>query len=380
MKILLDCSLLSVGGGIQVGLSIIENMVYDPDFKTILICTPQIYDQLSRAILDKLEHYHVLPNVPFHEKTRQGKIIAELEKRYQPDLVFNVFGPSYWRSKQKNLQGFALGKMLYPEVRKSYPSKISAAKEALFDIVKQKLFFRNVDNFLVETPVVKQRLSDRFSISSEKIYVISNSYSPAFEQRLNSQKYIIRPNSENSVIFVPASFYYHKNLLILPQVLSILNQMNSRKIELKFTIEPNSLGWQHILKEGREYNVTEQLVTVGNIPNWQICDEYLSSSYVLCPSLVESSTAVFPESFIAQRPLLVSDRDFARNLCEDAALYFDPLDAHDMANRICELINNQNLQNSLLINAERILQKNYVTPQQKWQQQKQLLINLASED
>ena len=30
-------------------------------------------------------------------------------------------------------------------------------------------------------------------------------------------------------------------------------------------------------------------------------------------------------------PILTSDRDFARHICQDAALYFDPLDADSVA-------------------------------------------------
>lgn len=378
MKIFLDCSLLSIGGGIQVGLSIIQNIIQDPDFETIVVCTPQIDAQIDEFLKQKLIAYYVVPNVPFYKKREQGNYIRQLEQEYKPDLVFTVFGPSYWRSETKNIQGFALGKMLYPEIRKFYPSKISRFKEALFDFIKQKFFFRNIDNFLVETEVVKARLVDKFNISPEKIYVISNSYSPAFEKRLQERKEHVSPHESITTIFVPASFYVHKNLLILPKVLSELKKLNDTKVVLKFTVPKNSSGWEEISKSAVQYGVLDQIKTVGNVPNHLICDEYLASNFVLCPSLVESSTAVFPESFIAERPLLVSDRDFARNLCEDAAVYFDPLDAVDIARKIDVVMNDQQLQDKLLSSAARVLHKNYLSPTEKWKQQRMLLKKLAN--
>jgi glycosyltransferase involved in cell wall biosynthesis len=378
MKIFLDCSLLSIGGGIQVGLSIIQNIVNDPSIETVVVCTPQIDAQLDQTIKQKLKAYHVVPNVSFYKKRQQGDYLCQLEAQYQPDLVFTVFGPSYWRSKAKNVQGFALGKMLYPEIRKFYPSQLSRFKESIFDWVKQKFFFKNVDNFLVETEVVKARLVDRFNISPQNIYVISNTYSPAFEQRLQERKKHIFADQSTITLFVPASFYVHKNLLILPKVLAELKKLNDKKVILKFTVPVNSPGWQEISRVAAEYGVLEQITTVGHVPNHLICDEYLASNFVLCPSLVESSTAVFPESFIAERPLLVSDRDFARNLCEDAAVYFDPLDAIDIARKIDVVMNDQQLQNKLLSSAVRVLHKNYLSPTEKWEQQRILLKKLAN--
>ena len=135
MKLFLDCSLLSIGGGIQVGLSIIQNIIQDPEFETIVVCTPQIDAQINEFSKHKLKAYYVVPNVPFYKKRDQGNYIRQLEQKHKPDLVFTVFGPSYWRSETKNIQGFALGKMLYPEIRKFYPSKISRFKEDLFDFI-----------------------------------------------------------------------------------------------------------------------------------------------------------------------------------------------------------------------------------------------------
>lgn len=378
MKLFLDCSLLSVGGGIQVGLSIIENIAHDPEIQTVIVCTPQVDEQLPQSIKDVVFEYYVIPNMPFYKKSIQGRYISQLERRYNPDLAFTVFGPSYWRSQSKNLQGFALGKMLYPEIRKFYPSMLSRLKEVLFDFIKQQFFFKNIDNFLVETEVVKERLVKRFSLSADNIYVISNSYSPAFEKRLEERREIIFPKKDEFVIFVPASYYVHKNLLILPRVLFELNKILPQKVILKFTIPDSSAGWHEITQQANGYGVISQIMTVGHVPNHLICDEYLSSSCILCTSLVESSTAVFPESFIAQRALLVSDRDFARNLCEDAALYFDPLDAQDIANKIKKIIEDPKVSENLISNAQRVLRKNYLSPTEKWAAQRALLLELAN--
>lgn len=378
MKLLLDCSLLSIGGGIQVGLSVIHNLANDLDFKTILICSPQIDAQLSDEIRNKLYAYHIIPNVPFYGKINQAKYISKLENQYKPDQVFVVFGPSYWRPKTNNLQGFALGKMLYPEIRKYYPSKFQQFKEEVFDLIKQKLFFRNVGNFVVETNVVKSRLVSKLNIDPDKVFVISNSYSPAFKERLIQRSNKVAPPKNRIIVFIPSSFYHHKNLLILPEVMRQLRKLTKKNVFFKFTIPADSKGWKLIQNLSEELDVDDYIFTIGHVHNNLICDEYLSSNIVLCPSLVESSTAVFPESFIAKRPLLVSDRDFARDLCGDAALYFDPLDPLDIAKQIQKIIEDTVLYETLVTNSAKALENNYLLPDEKWKAQKSLLKYLSN--
>nr|EKX8994110.1 hypothetical protein [Acinetobacter baumannii] len=47
MKILIDSSIVSKGGGVQVALSIIENIANDKDFEVICVVNTEIDKQLS---------------------------------------------------------------------------------------------------------------------------------------------------------------------------------------------------------------------------------------------------------------------------------------------------------------------------------------------
>lgn len=377
MIILIDCSVLSVGGGLQVGLSLIKNIAYDEEFDVIIIASYEIDQQIPQAIKDKVSFYFALPHLSGLKKIKFNKQIKAIEAKFQPNLVFTVFGPSYWRSKQNNLQGFALGKMLYPEVRDNYSSKVTMYKEKLTDFLKKYFLKKNAEYFVVETEVVKQRMHQYLSIPLDKIFVVSNSYSPDFEKVILNHECEYLPNNDIKSIFIPASFYHHKNLLILPYVAKELLNSGFSTFKFKFTIPENSLGWNTILDLSKKLKVDSHFYTLGHVDNKKIGFEYLNSDLILCTSLVESSTAVFPESFIAKRPLAVSDRDFARKLCEDGALYFDPKNPKDIAQTISGLINDNSLAADLVKKAELVLKKNYLSPAEKWQKQKELLIYLG---
>ena len=84
---------------------------------------------------------------------------------------------------------------------------------------------------------------------------------------------------------------------------------------------------------------------------------------VFMPSLMECFTAVYPESFKMRKPLLTVDLPYAKGLCQEAADYFSPTDAKDIAEKIYSLYNNKERQQELIEKGEQQLQTYDNTPQ-----------------
>ena len=61
---------------------------------------------------------------------------------------------------------------------------------------------------------------------------------------------------------------------------------------------------------------------------------YNQADAMFLPTLLETFSASYPEAMKMERPILTSDLDFAKDICGDAALYFNPLDSYDIANKI----------------------------------------------
>ncbi|MDI4480156.1 glycosyltransferase [Moraxella osloensis] len=366
-KILIDASLLSVGGGVQVGLACINHIAYDPEIEVVCVASPQIDNQLTQATKAQFKYYIVEPNVPFYKKWLQGKRIAAIEQRFNPDLVFVVFGPAYWKPQATTLQGFALGKILY--------SKELAIPftENIFNIIKKQLFIRSNAYLVVETEIVKKRLCEQFNYPAHKVAVIGNSYSPSFKKCVEQWQDNIALNNPKFSFLLPGSYYAHKNYENVIHALSYLPDLD---IELIFTIDEHSSAWHKLIKLAQRIKVNHKIRTVGFIKNEDFAKTYLSANAIICASLVESSTAVFPEAFISKRPLLASNRDFATNLCQEGALYFDPLSSKDIAEKMKMIVSNNDLRDELIRNGLQALQKNYPSAEQKWQLQRQLLLSL----
>jgi len=375
MKIMVDAAITSKGGGVQVALSIIENIALDPSFDVICVVNPEIDKQLSIKAKESVEHYYVESIEPIYKKFAQGKRISKIEKKHNPELVFVVFGPAYWKPQAKKvLQGFALGKILY---KKELNIGIY---ENFLNLIKKKIFKNSQSYLLVETELVKTKLSDNFKYPLDKIFVIGNSYSPNFKKNILDNETRILPEQDKFRILVPGSYYQHKNLERIILALAEIKKYSrfQQNLEIIFTIPVESRDWTNLVVLAENNSVSDLISTTGFIENSKFAELYLASNAVICASLVESSTAVFPEAFLAKRPLLVSDRPFATELCEDAALYFDPLDEKDIATAILKLISDTNLQQFLVDNGQKILLKNYPTAEEKWNLQKRLITHLYS--
>ena len=52
------------------------------------------------------------------------------------------------------------------------------------------------------------------------------------------------------------------------------------------------------------------------------------------PTLLESFSGTYVEAMYHGKPIFTSDIDFARDICGDAAFYFDPLDENSILNTI----------------------------------------------
>jgi glycosyltransferase involved in cell wall biosynthesis len=87
---------------------------------------------------------------------------------------------------------------------------------------------------------------------------------------------------------------------------------------------------------------------MGSIPHKSCPSLYAQSDALFAPTLLETFSAAYPEAMKMEKPILTSNYSFAKDVCQDAALYFDPLDPVDIAEKIKKLIEDTALQHELV--------------------------------
>ena len=87
---------------------------------------------------------------------------------------------------------------------------------------------------------------------------------------------------------------------------------------------------------------------MGPLKEGELAGYFLNADALFFPSLLESFSATYLEAMHFGLPILTSDLDFARYICGDAALYFNPWNPSDIIEKICILRDNNNLRKKLV--------------------------------
>jgi ABC-type lipoprotein release transport system permease subunit len=96
-------------------------------------------------------------------------------------------------------------------------------------------------------------------------------------------------------------------------------------------------------REGIASSVTVRLDSPEECPKL-----YLESDAVFLPTLLECFSANYVEAMAMRRPIVTTNLGFARTVCGDAAMYFEPMDSNDAVDKIVELRRDVKLKKKLV--------------------------------
>lgn len=344
-KVIVNATTLVVGGGIQVGISFIEQAIRNNEFKWLFLVSTGIYNNLSKEI--KIDSRIICIN------TSPSKIISGYKSRtkikqivndFNPDLIYSIGFPSYIRFKKPELGRYTnpweinTGKLPWHTI----PGFFNRVKIRL-GILYRTLWARRADYLETQTESAQIGISKRVFYPFEKVFVIPNSPNSIFlkngDQIINIDEIFKRDN----VAFCIAAPYKHKNLEIIPLVANILKFKNKLSVKFVLTLPKDSNIWLNILSKANELNVNELIINIGPIKVSECVDFYNQSKIVFLPTLLEVFSATYLEAMAMKVPIITTDLDFAHDNCKQAALFYQPEDANDAANVIYRLINDKSL-------------------------------------
>ncbi len=330
---------------------------------TFSLVSPQLATQLSPTVRQGMAAYWTVPS---RNILLRRRMFRRVESLCAPDVTFTVFGPSYIKPRSPHLVGFAVPRLIYPESR-AYANLDPVLRLRIWALDHfKKWHIRRADFLVVESETVRARAAKYLRFPINRILVVKNTCSPSFETAV---RHSTPTQAERFRILVPASFYPHKNLTIVPSVAYELTHRTTVPFEFTLTLPPSSPAWSRIRREAAERGVSTHVRTVGSVPHQQFAGLYRNADAVFLPTLLECSTAVYPESMAAKVPVVTSDLDFSREACGDAALYFRPESPAEGAAVLAALIADTNLRQRLIEEGTRMLASNYPTAQQKFEAQ-----------
>lgn len=364
MNILINCSNLKIGGGLQVAHSFVSNL---KDFNThsfVVITSDELNKQLDLKLFPDFIKFITYNIEAKAIKTLTGKdeFLDKIVLDNKIEVVFSVFGPTYWKPKVKHVVGYAKPHYVYTDSPffKTL-SIISSFKLNLKKFFHMYDFKHNNQVLITENEDVSKRL--RAILKDKEIYTVTNYYNQVFDQDQKWDTSLKLPKFEGFTMLTVSANYPHKNLQIIPKVIAHLNQ-NYKDFKFRFVVT---------LKEGElginlDENITKNIVYLGKTNINQCPPLYSQSDAIFLPTLLECFTATYPEAMRMEKPILTSNLNFATGLCENAALYFEPLDPKDIGDKIYQLANNELMKKELVANGIMQLKKydTYATRAEKY--------------
>jgi glycosyltransferase involved in cell wall biosynthesis len=352
MKILI-CAVQFKGGSLQVVISLINELKKFNDNSYFIVTSNEVNNQININEFGANFHFMNLSlkkQVGFINLLLRAKMLRKIEKNFKPDVVISTSGPIYWRSRAPHLMGYNLPAHVYNE--SPFFNQLSFYRKLRWKIkrIVHRLYFkRDAEAYFVQTDDVNQRL--RKYINKEKIYTISNTFSNIY---INFCKFPLRlPERTNGEIrlLTLTSYFFHKNLEIIPKVIDELGKKGIRNIKFILTIQKEYESKVQI----NEYK--DKIINIGPISTKECPSLYEECDFMFLPTLLECFSASYAEAMIMKKPILTSDMGFAQTVCKDAAIYFNPIDPKDIAYKIAHLIDSPDVQNKLIGNGLRQLKQ-----------------------
>jgi len=184
---------------------------------------------------------------------------------------------------------------------------------------------KNVKSFVVQTKPMKDALSFSFNIPKYKIHVIPQPPPNWFTKKT---KTVHNTSNDCITLFYPAANYPHKNHAILDKMDDYIQSLNF-KVEIVITLDPRDVPFTSYNKPWIKF--------IGRLSPEECLAQYRKSHALFFPSFLESYGLPLVEAMILGLPIICSDYPYARWVCEDEAIYFDPQSGRSAANAVKSL-------------------------------------------
>lgn len=322
---------LHVGGGVQVAVSVINEISKDTDSasKFSVLASSEVKKNLDQigCQTKHFRHFSVEDHFGFSLfRKRVESIFIGI------DSIFVVFGPLYqWFCAVPVMTGFAQPWIVYPDNELYARFSLFSTLKAKAKFFLQKLFFRRSDLLLVELEHVRAGLLKQRMFRGSKIEVVENCISDIY---FDSKCWLPIDLPDGSSVFKIGFLgrnYIHKNTSILPQVKRTLRHQHGKHVSFYVTFTKEE--WELVSDEFRREVTNVGALTVAQCPSFY---EFIDA--VVFPSLLECFSATPLESMVMKKPLFASDRPFNRDVCGNFAYYFDPLSSDSVADAISRAI------------------------------------------
>jgi glycosyltransferase involved in cell wall biosynthesis len=193
-----------------------------------------------------------------------------------------------------------------------------------------------VDRLYCQTDTMRRKAAEVLRYPLESIGLCPNAFSFQIQPSREWPEEL-EPYRGKFLLFVLTRYYPHKNLeRIVEMYRRFGNRLEGTACVVPVTEDqgPSAARFIHSIAK---HHLQDQIVCVPSIPQERLGQFFHACDVMFLPTLLESFSGTYLEAMHLETPILTSDRDFAREICGDAAHYIDPLSPESMTDGILRL-------------------------------------------
>tara|TARA_X000000950_G_scaffold229307_1_gene277113 strand:- start:15734 stop:16873 length:1140 start_codon:yes stop_codon:yes gene_type:complete len=267
-------------------------------------------------------------------------ILNKLLKKISADIVLNI-GDLIIRTEVKQIYVFDWSYAL--EVHPKVWERMNAAdwirRKIKVFLIRKNLRRPNI--VIAQTKYIAEKLQKTYELEDVRVLNNAVTLNASVKEKVN---YWL---PAGKLLFYPSIYYPHKNIEIFIPLAKIIKEKNL-DCKIITTVNPNTIAAKKFLKFIELMELKDTIINIGQVPSSEMSGIYKRIDALLMPTLLESFSIVYLEAMYHKVPILTSNMWFARSVCGNAAVYFDPLDENDIYNSIEKFLTNNTLRASLI--------------------------------
>jgi len=287
------------------------------------------------------------------------------------NIIFTLYGgkPLFTYNNKMNIVGCAYSNLFYPEVKFwSYLSKFQQVVKLVID--KYRFYsIRKADVYIFETDVLAQRAIKLFNFPKEHTYVVKMAINSLIEKcrdKVNKNlRYTDKINKKFKILYLAGAHPNKRQHLLIELVKNII--AHSCKNIIFITTMSESKYTNSILNKFIEDNLENYILNIGPIDNDKCAKLISECDAMINIALLESFSNNFVEAWAMRKPLFVTDVEWSKSCCGNAAIYLNMKNPSKSAEKIINICSNSKSRNIMIKEGVKQLE-NYPTTEEKTRQ------------
>lgn len=346
MRLLFNATSTIKGGGAQRAASFIRELRWDMRAHEWCIAYSPSQDEVLQGCLQgiRTQRFEHRPS----QNTQSRRDLLRLEQEFQPHCVYTLGGPAYVRFRSPHLMGVADGWVTHStlEAYRTLPFPTQWLRMFAASLYKVPWLWR-ANAWVIQTESARQSLHRRLRIPLRRIAVVPNTCASIY---LDASRSTAEVHSLGPVrILCFAAPYYHKRLdLLAPVAAEMVRRAPHLNFRFVVTLPRDCSIWIELERSAQQLGVASFIENRGPVSLQDGPQLYQECQVCFMPTVLETFSASYPEAMAMERPMVTSDLSFARDVCREAAIYFQPNHVQDAAEKLLRVLGDASLRAELI--------------------------------